>query len=90
MNLTITLSSEMESRLKSEAARLGIDAAEYAHRLIAQALSPAPAVVEVVRSRSTSALGREGTLVSRLKADAPNAGRGSPADAPPCNRRRLR
>ena len=38
MTLTIDISSETQSRLKNEAARLGIDEAEYARRLIEQSL----------------------------------------------------
>jgi len=40
MTLMIDIPAEMERRLKSEAARLGIDESEYAQRLIERGLPP--------------------------------------------------
>jgi hypothetical protein len=41
MTLTINIPQEIEQRLQTAAARLGIDAEEYARRLIEQSLPPA-------------------------------------------------
>lgn len=43
MTLTITIPPELESRLKSEAARVGMNETEYAKRLLEQGLVSAPA-----------------------------------------------
>jgi hypothetical protein len=40
MTLTINIPQEIEQRLKTAAARLGVDEAEYARRLIEQSLPP--------------------------------------------------
>jgi hypothetical protein len=40
MTLMIPISSETARRLRSEAARLGVDEAEFARRLIEQSLPP--------------------------------------------------
>jgi hypothetical protein len=44
MTLIIEIPAETEHRLKTEAARLGIDAAKYASQLIEQGLQPPPAI----------------------------------------------
>lgn len=46
MTLTIHIPPELESRLKSEAARLGVGEEEYAKRLLAQGLAPAQPVAD--------------------------------------------
>ncbi len=46
MTLTIDIPPETEQRLKNEAARLGVNEAEYARRLIEQSLPPASLEVD--------------------------------------------
>lgn len=40
--MTITIPADLETRLRSEAARLGIEPEQYATRLIADSLAPSP------------------------------------------------
>src|ERR1700722_15079580 len=46
MTLKITFPPETENRLKTEAARLGVDEAEYSRRVIEQSLPPNSAPVD--------------------------------------------